>query len=80
MLNKESSYQNIAELIERFEDQYDSYSRSDYNEALTMKRMPNLKEISLKLIILSKFIISKINPELVLVYDEDALFKTFLMH
>ncbi len=35
MINKESSYQNIAELIERFEDQYDSYSRSDYNEALT---------------------------------------------
>lgn len=35
MINKEPSYQNIAELIERFEDQYESYSRSGYNEALT---------------------------------------------
>lgn len=30
MINKESAYKKISELVERFEEQYESYKKSDY--------------------------------------------------
>ena len=35
MISKESALQKISELVERFEEQYDFYKKSDYNETLT---------------------------------------------
>jgi len=32
---KESAYNSIAQLVERFEEQFDSYKRAEYNETLT---------------------------------------------
>jgi hypothetical protein len=37
MINKDQAYQNIHQLMERFEEQYDSYKKSVYNEALTRR-------------------------------------------
>lgn len=37
MINKETTYKKISELVERFTDQYDSYKKSDYNETLTRR-------------------------------------------
>lgn len=37
MTSKDSAYKKIAELVERFEEQYDSYKKSDYNETLTRR-------------------------------------------
>jgi len=37
MITKESAFQKISELIERFEDQYSSYMKSEYNETLTRR-------------------------------------------
>ena len=37
MTVKDSAYRKISELITRFEDQYDSYRKAEYNEALTRK-------------------------------------------
>jgi len=37
MTTKEIAYQKISELVERFEQQYDSYKNSDYNETLTRR-------------------------------------------
>jgi len=37
MITKESAFQKISELIERFEDQYASYMKSEYNETLTRR-------------------------------------------
>lgn len=37
MTNKEKALQKITELVERFEEQYASYKKSDYNETLTRK-------------------------------------------
>ena len=37
MVDKDTAYKKIAELVERFTDQYDSYKRSDYNETLTRR-------------------------------------------
>lgn len=37
MINKETAYKKISELVERFTDQYDSYKKSDYNETLTRR-------------------------------------------
>jgi len=36
-LNKESAYKKISELVERFEEQYDSYKNPAYNETLTRR-------------------------------------------
>ncbi len=35
MFNKEEAYSKIAELVERFSYQIESYKKSDYNEAQT---------------------------------------------
>lgn len=37
MTPKEVAYNEIAELVERFTEQYDSYKKSDYNETLTRR-------------------------------------------
>ncbi|MDP3150628.1 MAG: N-6 DNA methylase [Ignavibacteria bacterium] len=37
MVTKESAYKKIAELVQRFEEQYASYKNSDYNETLTRR-------------------------------------------
>ena len=37
MNNKETAYNSIAQLIEKFEEHVDSYTKSDYNETLTRK-------------------------------------------
>lgn len=37
MINKETAYKKISELVERFNDQFDSYKKSDYNETLTRR-------------------------------------------
>ncbi|MFM9945415.1 MAG: DNA methyltransferase, partial [Bacteroidia bacterium] len=37
MVTKETAYKKIAELVERFEDQYASYKRSEYNETQTRR-------------------------------------------
>lgn len=35
MITKELAYERISGLVERFDEQYDSYKRSDYNETQT---------------------------------------------
>jgi hypothetical protein len=37
MINKETAYLKISELVERFGEQFDSYKNSDYNETLTRR-------------------------------------------
>src|SRR3989338_3787856 len=37
MIDKETAYKKISELVDRFSDQIDSYKRSDYNETLTRR-------------------------------------------
>ncbi|MBS1765654.1 MAG: N-6 DNA methylase [Bacteroidetes bacterium] len=37
MTQKEEAYNEIAELVERFTEQYDSYKKADYNETLTRR-------------------------------------------
>jgi len=37
MINKESAYKKISELVERFDGQFDSYKKADYNETLTCR-------------------------------------------
>ncbi len=37
MVNKDTAYKKISELVERFTDQYDSYKKSDYNETQTRR-------------------------------------------
>jgi type I restriction-modification system DNA methylase subunit len=37
MITKESAFKKISELIERFEEQYASYMKSEYNETLTRR-------------------------------------------
>lgn len=37
MITKETAYTKVANLVERFEEQYDSYKRADYNETLTRR-------------------------------------------
>jgi len=37
MTTKESAYKKISELVERFEEQFDSYKKVDYNETLTRR-------------------------------------------
>jgi adenine-specific DNA-methyltransferase len=37
MMNKETALEKIAELVERFTDQYDSYKKADYNETQTRR-------------------------------------------
>ena len=37
MTNKETAYKKISELVERFEEQYISYKKSEYNETLTRR-------------------------------------------
>jgi|AMWB02.1.fsa_nt_gi hypothetical protein len=37
MITKESAFQKISELVERFEEQYSSYKKSEYNETLTRR-------------------------------------------
>jgi adenine-specific DNA-methyltransferase len=37
MVDKDTAYKKVSELVERFTDQYDSYRRSDYNETLTRR-------------------------------------------
>lgn len=37
MINKDTAYKKISELVERFNEQYDSYKKSDYNETLTRR-------------------------------------------
>jgi len=37
MIDKDTAYKKISELVERFTDQYDSYKKSDYNETLTRR-------------------------------------------
>ncbi len=37
MLNKETAYKIVEELVQRFEEQLPSYKKSDYNEALARK-------------------------------------------
>ncbi|MCC7232575.1 MAG: N-6 DNA methylase [Bacteroidia bacterium] len=37
MTQKEEAYQEIASLVERFSEQYDSYKKADYNETLTRR-------------------------------------------
>ena len=37
MTTKESAYKKIAELVERFGEQFDSYKRAEYNETLTRR-------------------------------------------
>jgi len=37
MITKEAAYKKITELVERFEEQFASYKKSDYNETLTRR-------------------------------------------
>jgi len=37
MVTKDTAYQKISELVERFEEQYASYKKSEYNETLTRR-------------------------------------------
>lgn len=37
MIDKDSAYRKISELVSRFEEQYDSYKKSDYNETQTRR-------------------------------------------
>ena len=37
MVDKDTAYKKIAELVERFTDQYASYKKSEYNETLTRR-------------------------------------------
>jgi type I restriction-modification system DNA methylase subunit len=37
MINKETAYKKISELVERFAEQFDSYKKSNYNETLTRR-------------------------------------------
>lgn len=37
MITKEEAYKKIAELVERFSEQYQSYKKSEYNETLTRR-------------------------------------------
>jgi type I restriction-modification system DNA methylase subunit len=37
MINKESAYKKISELVKRFDDQYESYKKTDYNETQTRR-------------------------------------------
>lgn len=37
MITKEAAYKKISELVERFEEQFASYKKSDYNETLTRR-------------------------------------------
>ena len=37
MINKEAAYKKISELVERFDDQFTSYKKADYNETLTRR-------------------------------------------
>jgi type I restriction-modification system DNA methylase subunit len=37
MINKEAAYKKISELVERFDDQLDSYKNANYNETLTRR-------------------------------------------
>lgn len=37
MINKDTAYNKIAGLVIRFEEQYNSYKKSDYNETLTRR-------------------------------------------
>lgn len=41
MISKESAYQKISELVERFEEQFASYKNPDYNETLTRRDFIN---------------------------------------
>ncbi|HEY5510552.1 MAG TPA: hypothetical protein VIK10_05925, partial [Prolixibacteraceae bacterium] len=37
MITKEAAFQKISELVERFEEQFDSYKNVNYNETLTRR-------------------------------------------
>lgn len=37
MIDKETAYKKISELVERFAEQFDSYKKADYNETLTRR-------------------------------------------
>lgn len=37
MITKEAAFQKISELVGRFEEQFDSYKKADYNETLTRR-------------------------------------------
>ncbi len=37
MITKELAYEGISELVTRFDEQYESYKRSDYNETQTRR-------------------------------------------
>jgi hypothetical protein len=37
MISKEAAYSKISDLVDRFSEQYESYRKSEYNEALTRK-------------------------------------------
>lgn len=37
MITKELAYERISGLVTRFDEQYDSYKRSDYNETQTRR-------------------------------------------
>ena len=37
MINKEAAYKKISELVERFDEQFDSYKNAEYNETLTRR-------------------------------------------
>ena len=37
MISKEEAYNKISALIDRFEDQYESYKNSEYNETQTRR-------------------------------------------
>lgn len=37
MIDKETAYKKISDLVTRFEEQYDFYKKSDYNETLTRR-------------------------------------------
>ena len=41
MIDKDTAYRKISELVARFEEQYDSYKRADYNETLTRQDFIN---------------------------------------
>lgn len=37
MITKDLAYSKIAELVQRFGEQYDTYKHADYNETLTRR-------------------------------------------
>ncbi len=37
MANKDAAYQKFSDLAMRFEEQFDSYKKSEYNETLTRR-------------------------------------------